>query len=159
MDTLRAAVLIACGAGIISCIIGSISVGGSKKAILRLMINCVVLISLLSPFAGIDAEDTVNLIENWDASELGSEDAEQMLRSYDLRAAELSLKLELEKLLESNGINFTDAVISCNIDEYDVITIGRAEVTVKSKEDADKLKTLAAEQMKDLPLTVVTEEQ
>ena len=159
MGTVKTAVLIACGAGIISCIIGSAAVGGSKKTILRLMINCVVLISLLSPFTGFDTNDTVNILESWDRSEFSTDDAEKLLRSYNIRAAELSLKLELDKLLESHGIEHSDIVISCEIDEYDVISVSKAEVTVGTKENADKLKALSAELMKDFPLKVIVEEE
>lgn len=159
MNYLRSAVLMACGAGIISCVVGSAAVGSSKKAILRLMINCIALISLLSPLTGFDAEDTVNMLEELQGTAYSAEEAEKQLRSYNVRTAELSLELELEKLLESHGIDYIDTVITCDMDEYDVISVSRAEVTVRTKEDADKLKALTEEIKIDFPLTITAAEE
>ena len=154
METIRTAVLMICGAGIISCIIDSAAVGAGRKAILRLMINCAALISLLAPLTGIDTDDTVNLLDGLEISHFRSEDAEKRLREYSIRSAELSLKLELDKLLKSRGIDFTDTVIICEMNEYDEITVSKAEITVSTDADADKVNSLSDVFSKDLPLSV-----
>ena len=159
MDVLRSAVLIACGAGIISCIVGSAAIGGSKKAIIRLMINCAAMISLLSPLTGFGPEDKVNDLESYHQTHYSKEDVEEMLKSYDIRCAELSLKLELDKLLKSSGIENAETVITCEMDEYDVIKVSRAEATVKTSADADKLKSLSKDFSEDFPLTVILDEE
>lgn len=159
METLRSAVLIACGAGIVSCIVGSAAVGSGKKAILNLMINCAALISLISPFTNTEAFDTVNLADRFGDPGFSSGDAEKRLRDYNVRSAELSLELELEKLLKSRSIDIADTVIICEMNEYDEITVSKAEVTVRTKADADKVRSLSGELSKDFPLTVTVSDE
>ena len=156
MDTLRTAVITACGAGIISSIIGSVAVGKSKKAIIKLMINCIAIISLIRPFTSFDTGDAANLIDNYVPQHMSAEEAEKELMAYNVRAAELSLKIELEKLLKDNRIDYSEVVIKCEYGEYDEITVSSAEVTVKAESDLIRLNELSALQMKDLPLKVRT---
>ena len=139
--------------------ISSVAVGGGKKAILKLMINCIAVLTLLRPFTGFDISDTVNLPELFGSGSNDRYDAEKELMNYNIKAAELSLKLELEKLLDDNGIGYSEVVINCEPDEYDVITIRSAEVTVNGSKDSDKLKALSQEQMRDIPLTIKAADQ
>ncbi len=150
---LRGTVLSVCIMGLISCIAGSLS-AGSGRSMIKLMVNMALIITLLRPFTGISGEDTLNLSEGAGLTD------ESLLREepedYSLRAAELSIQIELEGLLEREGINAEDTVITCVKDEYDVISVGSAEVTVTTAEDAEKLRVLAAERFPELPLTVRT---
>ena len=153
MGVIGTAVLTACGAGIISCIIGAAAPEGAEKRILKLMISIIVMICLLRPIAGFGNDDILNIYrEQITGSEAG--DPGDGLRGYDIRAAEISVKLELEKLLREEGIGFTETVIKCSVDEYDVITIDSAEITAAGREDRDRILELSKERLKDVPLTV-----
>lgn len=151
MDILKTAVFAACAAGIISSLLTSAAPGGSEKAILRLMIGSAVIIVLIKPLSGIGAGDILNLTEG-----LGSLGAEQQsdFSDFDIRAAQISVRLELEKLMREQGIDFSQTVISCSKDEYDVISIDSAEITVQSSADRDRLTDLAQQQEWRVPLTV-----
>ncbi len=157
MGGIGSVVLTACIAGIVSTIVSALSPNGSEKAVLRLMISMIVIICLLRPLTGIEPEDILGAIEGLKSSGPG-ETLSSELESYDIKAAELSVKLELEKFLKSRGISFSSVVIKCERDEYDLIAIKSAEVTVPAQADYDKLSDLSETELNNTPLIIKLEE-
>ena len=149
MDIIRRAILTACLAGIISSAVSAAAIGSSGKKVLKLIVNCIVVICLLKPVTGIEFNDEIDY-SFATPSEMNCDD-------LDVRTAELSVKIELEKLLTEKGIAFSDVSITCEKDEYNVISVKDASILVPTDEDRDKLNSFIAEYIKDNNISVRTE--
>lgn len=138
MDALKGVIYTACIAGIISCIVRTAAIGSSGKRLMRVIINMIVLISVIKPVLGADLSDTIsgfNSFEYESDNELDSD-----FNRFYIASAQLSTRNELNKLLESKGIKCRSLIISCEIDEYNVIVIKKieAETEEDKKEEAEK---------------------
>ena len=158
METVKGVIFTACGAGIISCLAELAAAGTGGKRLMRTIVGMALIITLIRPLTGGELEDTVRQLTETELSS-SQQELTGSVTDYYLRAAELSVKTEIEKQLSSEGIEFSSLVISCDIDEYDVISVRSAEITVKDRSNIDKVSAFIASLLPEAAVSARSEEQ
>jgi len=158
MSSIKKAVLAACAAGLISTLVRSAAVGESGKRILKLIVNMMIVIALIKPLLGGDFSD---LVDGLQVRELDSQagSSEHSFDDYYIASAELSTRSEVEKTMREKGIDYSSVVITCEIDEYDLIVISRVKIIVNRKEEIAKAKAFTDEIFPTVAVEILSEDE
>ena len=151
----RTAVYTACAAGIISTVVYSAAVGKENGKMIKLIVNTIAVICLIKPFLSVDLDFTVSeLTELENESEYLS--LERDFSHYYILNAEMTVKQELEKRFKESGLDCDSIVITCEMNEYHIITVKKVEVHAP-EQYKDKLRDIVLQLVPDTEVTVNTE--
>lgn len=157
MEIFRSAVLTACAAGIISSLVQSAAIGSSGKKMMKLLVNTIVVISIIHPFVNDDLFEDISKLTELEEDKYYLS-LESDFSQYYISNAEISVKRELDKQLEDNGIKYSSLDIRCEMDEYHVITVKQVTVSAKDKGTCDKARDLAQRLLPEAEIITVTED-
>lgn len=151
----RAAVYTACAAGIISTVIGSAAVGKDGRKMMKLIVNTIAVICIVKPFISSDLAGAVSKI-----SELEDDTEYRSLESdfsyYYIANAELAVKQELEKRFKQADLVCGSIVITCEMDEYHVISVTRVRVSAPEQYSV-RIREIVTQLIPKAEVTVNTE--
>lgn len=153
---LKKAVFTACIAGIISSLLKNAAVTESSKRVIRLLTGIMLIIAFVKPLTSIGDND---LLYSFDVLEEDSR-YESTINDFTelyLRTAEMEAEKEVAEAFEERGISCENVVITCETDEYNVVTISKAEITV-SEDCAAKAAALASELLPETEVYIMSAE-
>ena len=136
MDILKAAILIACIMGVISCMVDIATPEGALKKQLKVIVSIILILAVFLPFMGNDF--------NLDFDDYGLRDDgtyEQMSEDFFVFFSGLAVE-EMEEviasLIDDSGISIENVIINAEYDEYNSLEATKVIISAVAFEDKDK---------------------